>query len=818
MVQPISSDFRRSSLSFTQPILNRSFSHLFSHASALSPPKERKYRKTISLMNLASLELPWDLLFCKNPLLNEMIADTKGSLQFRKRPHDEISLIVSQCLTIAQNESTAKEYLGYICFLCEYGYRDLLEAISECELPIVKAHLKLAFDKGLYELLKPIIDLENSHRKVNVQEAQRASIMMFPRLIAKAIISGPHVCNFGIIIRLKENFNGPLAFHKHLQYVLSELESNSQLRHQIRLMKKPRSQDAPANDIIRMTLNLDPAEEIVDWHAQITALSAVLTDLRQGRVGSCFATFLAINQLNTNLSKTLDDFREILLSSCLTRHLNGQARLFPLILEASYHFRDKAFSVSREGKLDNGSFIWDSPGLIAACKYAGIADCKEAVVRTLRGLSKDADDSGYLTLNSTLLMEAVLERENPYRDQSLLKKSMLAFESQTNHLLLRVWETTIAHMAESDDKGITTKLLVKSLVKILSVICNNALFLEEFTSLFSQRSRFLYNTHLKLRLIDDEDNGYYGSFILYDTQREHDAGYWRRMDSSQLFLQFLQEIMISCASLDALEKNRLIRLIHSPAFLADLVDLFGEKFDRKEFSWPWMNFSGNDPMRVYRNYHELTHLQPKSVAGITDAKDLLCHLIDMMRTNPLQIKTHLYSRARFCIPVFIEERHACRADLRSPFLLAALKDRRESDEWVAQVYLEPLRGISERILSDEQREEMLSFAESQGEFEPGMNLVEFRNALLIRMPELSQLHLDWFIFNQILTEAERLQLLMFAIPLIDTNWEESGYHVHVGFMFNPGSGKIEFWKIRSDMKRAAPTDQSVWISDYTFIV
>ena len=261
---------------------------------------------------------------------------------------------------LSQDEPQAREALGYVCFLSEYGYPELVNFLRTGK----KDTLKTLFDKALYDLFSPITEIESFHKKVNLQNSQTATFTLLPRLIAKAIVSGPNVCNAGILHRIKEIFNGEFPFHKRIQFVLTSLEHQAALRAKVRLIEKPRSPVAPANDLIRVTCGLPPDVVVTAWDAQKTAVSALLTDLTQGRVGSCFSTFLAMNQLNANLSKSLDDFHELLAFSSLTKRCNGKQTTYPVIMKPGYHFRDKTFLISRAGSLENGSLIWESPGIV----------------------------------------------------------------------------------------------------------------------------------------------------------------------------------------------------------------------------------------------------------------------------------------------------------------------------------------------------------------------------------------------------------------------------------------------------------------------
>lgn len=823
MVQPVSHYRSASSPTIQEPALHRSLSQLFPKMSSLDAVSDIKHRKTSSFTNLTKLEVPWNKLHrIRNPLLAEILEDIKRSLNYRNRPINEINALAAHCLWTAQNDPASREYLGFICFLCEYGYQELFKAFNEPDKTIRDVAVRFAFRKALYELLKPIIELESNHKKVNLQDPEKVSITLIPRFIAKAIISGPGICNVGILSKIKENFNGGLPFHKHIQFVLSSLENQPCLRSKVRLIDKPCSPDAPTNDMIRMTVGLDDHADVTAWDAQVTALSALLTDLRQGRVGSCFATFLAILQLNSNLSKCLDDFRELISSGSLSKKMHdGRTNHYPALIEVGCHFRDKVFLVTKEAKLENDAYLWESPGLLEACRYSAIAEPKKTLLRTLQNLYRHVSETSYLALSPYVLLKEALSREIPYRDTYLLKKGLLAFESQTNHLLLRIWETAIANMAESDSTGYTSHLMIEAVMKSLMLISSKEKdFHKEFEEKLKERTKFLYDTSLKQRLILGNEDGYYGTFTLFDTQKNGDPTHWIKINTSDLFVEFVKDITQSCSQLKSDVKNKLRLLISSPAFILDVVANFRANFSDNDVSNPWMNAIGNDPMVVYKNYHEGKVLPLKLVIEMHHAEDLLYKIIEMMRRNSLKLQPHLYSETFFNIPLFINELHCCRADLRSPFLLAAMNDWRPPEVWASKTIYDACKEISEKTVTVEGYEALNAFLCEAIKIPAGLNVMDFRDAALKNKQGLDPVRLDWFIFHHILTVEERQKILFYAIPFIDSNWDDSGYHIHMGFIVNPGTGKIELWKIRSDGKAAVPIDQKPWVKDqnYTFIL
>lgn len=775
-------------------------SQLRSYASSPEPTYAlHHHHKTSSFTNLTTLNASPDRI------CDELISDIWKSLNFNQRPSNETRLILSYSQQLSQQGSRAHEYLGYICFLSEYDYPQLVK----CAKNNVKHSLQNHFDKALLEIFKPIVDIEAAHKRVSLQDPQTVSFTLLPRKIAKAIISGPNICNVGILNRIKEIFDGAYPFHKHLQYVLTSLQHQIGLRSKIRLIEKPRSQMSSVNDLIRVTCGLPPHIEVTAWEAQKTALSALLTDLTQGRVGSCFSTYLAINQLNGNLSKSLDDFHELLAFSSLTKKINGKQISYPVTIESSYHYRDKTVLVTREGQLENGAYIWESPGLVEACLVAGLNNPKECLLRSIQQVYRDTPESCILPINPAILLKETVPSK-------ALNVALMTFESQTNHLLLRTWETTIANMAESDEQCYATHLFQKSVLNAISKVNDEENFHDELTRKIRERTRFLYETGQKRRLLVDTDSGYYGTFVLFDTIGEINSTRWSRIDSAALVVNFITNIIRSC-SLETEMKERIISFVAAPDFIKEVLESFREMSPDSELSTPWLNSVGNDPLTVYKNYCELNEPPNVVVVESVNAENLLMGMIEMMRANETRLKKHFQSQVAFNIPLFISETHACRGELRSPFLLLALGDRGNVYDWLNKQIYDPCEDICHKRMTSQMQNTFASFSVVVEELPPNLTLVEFRNAMIDRISDIDVLKLDWFIFNNILTEAERQKLLTYSIPFIHSNWSESGYHIHMGFIVNPGTGKIELWKICSNGKSAVPVDQERWTKDKDYV-
>ncbi|MDR1255215.1 MAG: hypothetical protein LBJ78_04320, partial [Puniceicoccales bacterium] len=148
--------------------------------------------------------------------------------------------------------------------------------------------------------------------------------------IAKHLITAPgQLANEGFILGLKtmlaEGRMLPGINNAFFAQQLDRLQHDPGLREQ--LMNIGRNGISPvAHQAIRETLGLPPGAPITPKEAQQAALAALLSPLRQGKVGSCFATSVAINIHDTRPSEMLRDMASLIEKGFIERQ-NGNAHV-----------------------------------------------------------------------------------------------------------------------------------------------------------------------------------------------------------------------------------------------------------------------------------------------------------------------------------------------------------------------------------------------------------------------------------------------------------------------------------------------------------
>lgn len=197
---------------------------------------------------------------------------------------------------------------------------------------------------------------------------------------------------------LPEGYNdGDITLH--FQRVISFLKKSSELRILIQSFSLPIC-DKKYEEMIALTLD---REEITDRDLIWGVLSALLCPIRQ-HVGSCFATAPAILVHEEQLRQFLLDLKDLLMKARFTRVIAGVEYTVPV-----------------------------SPS-------AGLGDLKRPFYPDHPGAQKL-----HLKGEAGQSFLEVVQKKFPKEKQ---QRAMLTFVAQTDHLLLKIWEYTIASFVD----------------------------------------------------------------------------------------------------------------------------------------------------------------------------------------------------------------------------------------------------------------------------------------------------------------------------------------------------------------------------------
>ena len=183
-----------------------------------------------------------------------------------------------------------------------------------------------------------------------------------------------------------------------------------------------------AEEMVRATLLLSPAQPLSDAHVKRAAICACLTPLRQS-VGSCFATAPAILAQGHYLDLFIDDLNELLSAGRLRRVSEGVQYSVPLSLTFGVGDLRKIIDPSRE--------FWASPGLIAALEAGGLIPSQAPFHQKIQR-AKDALLPHY---RPSMTVEQLLKK-------AVREEVSIAFKSIADNALLKAWEFTLASFSD----------------------------------------------------------------------------------------------------------------------------------------------------------------------------------------------------------------------------------------------------------------------------------------------------------------------------------------------------------------------------------
>ncbi len=266
------------------------------------------------------------------------------------------------------------------------------------------------------------------------------------------------------------------VFHRHVLKVLERFLQEESLRKEILRFQKPLCHSW-AEQIICYTLGLPPGTVLTDTHIRIAAVSACLSLLRQN-VGSCFATAPAIVIQNEQIENLLADLYELLTTGKLKKVIAGVEMSVPMSPKLGHgDLQKNMYALCLKGPL------WFSPGIISALEAIGLlekeASFQEKASRVkellLPLIQENATWSIEEGLSQLLLRQYNVRKEEVERFQKeqiqfakrghflvspslefsrceqylTAEKTVFAvLKAQVDHLLLKVWEFTLASFSE----------------------------------------------------------------------------------------------------------------------------------------------------------------------------------------------------------------------------------------------------------------------------------------------------------------------------------------------------------------------------------
>lgn len=735
-------------------------------------------------------------------------------------------------MTFAQTISVLSDLkyhslFGQLITLVDIHLESAIGCIDPHSIDRTTRAIETAFNTHLSGITKSLKARAEQHRVCGIQNYQKVYATQLSVALAMLLVTSAGMLNTKVVPLLRNLFcpSPSLEHEQALDNCLRELESGA-LTPAFRNFKKPHSPTSKGSRLIRIILRLSPEAEVTHIDAQRAALTGILSHLRQGRVGSCFATQVAVNILATNRSRCLGDFAEMLSDDKLTRVTIKASRAFHFIMVSAGDSLHASLPIDREGRVHCADGtplpLGALPGIKAACLAIGLHSLKTPLEKILPKLFLKAGTHRRVHLPPKELLQSIfVESQHHTPDFSLANRALMAFDAETENPLQKVWVNAIAGMAEGDENGHLRSALEYAVSTVLGEKIGLFPHKEKILELIKQSLRaqadLLYDPSIPHGMGSEDGHSLFGAFVLYDR-----AG--SRIDQPRHFQNFLLGLIKEVVDLG--RESDLLAFFGSEEFLRKVLTNYSETNRSTPLSeWPlmrhtpWVDKTGNVTSHVFRTYYGKAHWTPKEIPS----SHLESIIEGIARTVPF-VKAASASRICANIPgvhtfsllpkgvATFADRAWLKRHLVSP-------GRQLAEKCISLVLREKLtRYMSNQYLSCEQRK---AFFELATHLRDGLSIMEFRNALLDLLSSYRKSildrdrlakDLDNYLCNEGLSKAEQEELANSMVHFGDTNWGYGMLDVHLAFMINPGNGCLEICEVLENGREMLILDQKNWLN------
>ncbi|MES2741338.1 MAG: hypothetical protein V4754_10360 [Pseudomonadota bacterium] len=377
---------------------------------------------------------------------------------------------------------------------------------------------------------------------------------------------------------------------KHVIKTLLRLQNDPVLRNVIESTCAPPNDKlrGPAADLVRASLNLPPSQQSLSAvDARRAVVMSLLGNLRQGKVGSCFASATAIAIQNDDPRQLAQDLRQLLQTNTLNFQNGNKTIQLPLNRRISREAAQTPIHVDSNGFCHgevpsspsrSSTALYSlaaTPAMQAALTAIGIApqEHQAAVGYAIRNMNHNPNYA-LATTSENILKE--LTRGKPDQ-RNRMASALNAFAGSEDVRLLRAWEYTLATHSESDNSASLNSELVRNMVYgNQRPGNNNAPTLmgqnqqlrgqlkqhgfatsvvegvnRDLMSRFEQQiqSRFVmqYDADIKQPSLAADGRSSRGGFTLYDRTPANDPSRWVRIDNPQTFQSALAHMASTAA-------------------------------------------------------------------------------------------------------------------------------------------------------------------------------------------------------------------------------------------------------------------------------
>lgn len=857
--------------------------------------KEKEY---ISLAKKLELQngYPWDeFKKIRSPIIIEQLVEIYLLCNYKKLDSQHTHMLINFALHFSRLVTSfnikekyirsyelindTKQMLGQFLYLINQDPQIAIEAIDVSHYQKALENIENTFSGKMQEICERLQNHYLAHYATQLQDPEVALYTKIPVEIAHALLTDIGTINVGIIDSLSDIFLSQEVFHinyeSNLAHALNLLQYSPKFRDEFEKIHAPYLAKNPSNPVIKASLNLPPEHSVDRLDTQLTALIALLSHLRQGIDRSCFAVSLANEMLSAHLGLCFKDFRQLLEEGKLTRHIKGIFKDIPFVKKINDENLHKIIIFNAKGEFTNQNqnihFLWEAPGLLAACQSIGIQNPKDALLNIIQQLRSPVERDLYKMKIKSIIRKLCEQKLSTCGTHSsldyLYNQACFAFSSQTSQPLLKVWENAIANMAEAEEGSMIKTAILESTLdalqfKLGSLNIPPSLLLQRFflsiqKSLY-EKIQLRYDPTLVKFACNIEAKTLEGGFILYNQAQKIDNEKLFRLFVINVLLevhdkmcqnanlrsieiqQLNQTIEILTSYIDSQEFMNYLLIRYHPAnrfVLSQCAQNYPSIYSQLQFA-PWITRTGNDSKALLRIYLESEKPITAEKFVVSSAQDALKNIIEMCKNMPDDEKKLFFNNPNKLRPFCVVGKHRLPFMAGHPSLVSAWQQEYSTQQWIEHFVIEPGRKIAESIIDKETQKNLIQHLEeiflknmSQTKFETAINLIkripdgltikQYRNEVLKIYQCTSLLPLENLV-NKFVCELDtalcqsletnlKQVLEDSAVHFADTNWCDGSQDLHFCFAVNPGNGELELWEARANGSHLVALDQNYWL-------
>lgn len=850
--------------------------------------KEKGYVSLAEKME-ANHGYPWnEFEKIRSPILLEQLVDLHLICVHKQIPKSDALLLTHFSLYLANLVDSScsingvilndvKHLLGQIIYLTNLDPNQVIQSIDLSNHQSTFEKIGNAFNFSIQQICERLHDHYAVHQETQLQDAKLALHTRIPYEIAKGLLTEIGTINFGIIDTFTNIFlptdEIPINHEINLAHSLTLLQRSPKLRSEFEKINFPQIPKSPSNEVIQVAIGLPLNQSIGNYETRLTALTALLSHLRQGEDRSCFAVSLAIEILSSHLNLCFKDLRELLEEGKLTRTVKGVKKQIPFAKKINDDNLNKIIVFNQKGDIFAENVkklpLWEAPGLITACQFMGINHPREAILELIAQLPQPKKEEKFQIkikdLIQKLCKQAAKTNSSFTLDQTYTL-ALFAFSAQTAQPLLKVWENAIANMAEAEEGSMIKNAILGSTLDALQLklgelkIPPSPLLQRLFhyiKKLICERFHLQYDP-TKLHSIDRHGQVSEGAFVLYHQNQ--------KIEDEQSFLNAIRQILDEAKALmfkknlsdsNKEELQQVFDIFNSeignPRFLGYLLARYhysnkphakkmakGFQVNFEELSFtPWITHVGNNSKALLSIYFEQDQPFQTEKFVSMEAEGTLSKIIDICKKMPDSEKDLYLKNPNKLKPLCILGKHRLPFMAGNPSLVKAWKQDDSTQNWIKNTVTTPGKQISSMIIDTATKSNLLQNMEKDilpKFFSPKQLAEVMKNCkqlsnkhtikqyrdLLIKICQNIYPHANANKKNLLIRQIDtalcnslepnlKKKLEDSAVHFADTNWCSGTQDLHFCFAVNPGTGNLELWEVHANGSHLMALDQNYWL-------